>query len=183
MKVAALYIDPRGPYPSIEGVDCWDEERDARLYAGPWPVVAHPSCGPWGRYRHLKNCRQDPGCGVVAVEQVRLWGGVLEHPEGSALWRHCEMPLPGELPDRWGGWTLSIDQVRWGHGAVKPTWVYIVGGSFEDLPPAPPGPAEPKTTIEAMSRLARRLTPPAMADWFVTVASRCKRKNKVRKKR
>jgi hypothetical protein len=27
--VAALYIDPRGPYPIMPGVDCWDEARDS----------------------------------------------------------------------------------------------------------------------------------------------------------
>jgi hypothetical protein len=51
--VAALYIDPRGPYPKLLGTDmCWDAKRDARTYEGPWPIVAHPACGPWGRLRH-----------------------------------------------------------------------------------------------------------------------------------
>lgn len=22
--IAALYIDPKGPYPKLSGVDCWD---------------------------------------------------------------------------------------------------------------------------------------------------------------
>jgi hypothetical protein len=40
-QVAALYIDERGPYPKLLGADrCWGESRDARLYGGPWPVVA-----------------------------------------------------------------------------------------------------------------------------------------------
>ena len=53
--IAALYIDPRGCYPSMPGVDTWDESRDADNYAGPWPVVAHPPCGPWSALRHLSR--------------------------------------------------------------------------------------------------------------------------------
>src|SRR6266542_1132660 len=47
--VAALYVDPNGVYASLPDVEVWDEARDARLYAGPWPVVAHPPCARWCR--------------------------------------------------------------------------------------------------------------------------------------
>lgn len=47
VDVAALYIDPRGVYPQLTGVDCWGPDRDARTYDGPHPVVSHPPCGPW----------------------------------------------------------------------------------------------------------------------------------------
>lgn len=42
--IAALYVEKGGAYYGLEGVDPWDEQRDARLYDGPWPVVAHPPC-------------------------------------------------------------------------------------------------------------------------------------------
>lgn len=38
--IAALYVQRDGVYYGLPDVDPWDEERDARLYAGPWPVVA-----------------------------------------------------------------------------------------------------------------------------------------------
>ena len=40
--VAALYVQRGGSYYGIPGVDPWDEQRDARGYDGPFPVVAHP---------------------------------------------------------------------------------------------------------------------------------------------
>lgn len=47
--IAALFVATGGCYFGLEGVDPWDEQRDARLYRGPWPVVAHPPCSRWCR--------------------------------------------------------------------------------------------------------------------------------------
>ena len=42
--IAALFVQKNGAYFDLPDVDPWDEERDARLYSGPHPVVAHPQC-------------------------------------------------------------------------------------------------------------------------------------------
>lgn len=177
--VAALYIDPRGPYPRMADVECWDEQRDARLYAGPHPVVAHPPCGPWSRLRMV--CRnQDASLAPLPVEQVRRWGGVLEHPESSTLWRHCDLPLAGWFPDRFGGWTLELDQVSYGHAARKKTKLYIVGvapSSVRVLTGGTPThrvardrKRTPIGTLKECSAQMRRRTPPAFAEFLVNIA-------------
>jgi hypothetical protein len=134
--VAALFVDPRGPYPSMPGVDAWDETRDARLYAGPHPVVAHPPCGPWGAMAPFSR-DQSAELGPIAVEQVRRFGGVLEHPAHSKLWRHCMLPRPGELPDAHGGITIEVNQCDWGHVARKTTWLYLVSVGLRQYPRVP----------------------------------------------
>lgn len=175
--VAVLYVDPRGVYPSMVA-DVWDEERNAFHYAGPMPVVAHPPCGQWGALRNLQRVRRnmrEAMCAVFAVDQVRRWGGVLEHPARSSLWDTEQLPRPGALPDAWGGWTLEVDQVRFGHAAQKRTWLYIVGITTDELPPPPPPPPPPTKTVENMGHQERRRTPPAFAEWLLEVASRCRR--------
>lgn len=85
MKVAALFVDPNGVYADIPDVDVWDEARDARLYAGPWPVVAHPPCARWGSLAYVNQSMHgyrvgdDGGCFEAALAAVRTWGGVLLH--------------------------------------------------------------------------------------------------------
>ena len=39
MKIAALYVAKGGSYYGLPDVDPWDEDRDARKYAGPYPVA------------------------------------------------------------------------------------------------------------------------------------------------
>jgi len=130
VRVAALYVSPGGPYMHMPDVDAWDEARDARLYDGPYPVVAHPACGPWGRvYWRYKGSEGGADCALHAVESVRAFGGVLEHPRESNLWGKrsskrktyakrpvgvLDLPLPGEPPDTWGGYTIEVEQVSWG---------------------------------------------------------------------
>ena len=109
------------------------------LYVGPWPVVAHPPCGPWSRLKAFCGAEllAQKHLAPLAVEQVRRWGGVLEHPAGSELWDHARLPLPGGLPDAYGGFTLEVEQWRWGHRAIKPTWLYIVGVDPSHIPAIP----------------------------------------------
>ena len=189
-RVAALYVEPRGPYADRPDVDPWSLERDAKNYRGPWPVVAHPPCGPWGRLRRFST-KQDPTLGPLAVRQVQQYGGVLEHPSSSKLWEFMDLPLPGELPGvrQTPGFTVQVDQVNWGHPARKRTWVYIVGVKPEEVDVAPPFPnRKPERVIGSSTRgrreTAERLTyaskrtallsPPAFSDWLIDIASRAK---------
>lgn len=180
--IAALYVETDGVYFGLPDVDPWDEQRDARLYAGPWPVVAHPPCGPWSRLKHLCT-KQDPSCGPRAVEQVRTFGGVLEHPQYSGLFRTCGIPFPGELPDAWGGRTYEVKQVSWGHVCVKPTWLYVVGVDAtavvrgirtggtptHRMTNGPRGPSARADLIRANNKLRSR-TPLAFRDWLLDIA-------------
>jgi hypothetical protein len=181
--VSVLYVDPLGPYPKLVA-DWWDEKRDAKLYAGPNPVVAHPPCGPWGRL--AKFCHlQDASCGPLAVEQVRQWGGVLEHPADSRLWAHCGLPMTSVGGDGYG-FSLAVEQVSWGHLCRKPTWIYCVGvdrglavaslrtgGRPSHACRKRPGEV---ATLLMASKEQRRRTPVAFAEWLVQLAasaSRC----------
>ena len=64
--IAALYVQSNGVYADLAGVDPWYEARDARTYAGPWPVVAHPPCARWGRYWGGGPSVSDALSGLVA---------------------------------------------------------------------------------------------------------------------
>lgn len=167
--VAALYVDRHGPYPRLLGPSmCWPIERDAMGYAGPWPVVAHPPCAPWSVARALAT-GHDREQGLRAVEQVRRWGGVLEHPAGSTLWSAAAMPRPGHAPDRWGGYTLRVDQGAWGHLASKPTWVYVCRAWVPAVPPHVADPARPG--VFDLPATARRRSPDDFARWLISAAA------------
>lgn len=156
--IAALYVDERGPYIGLEGVEPWGVSRDARLYPGPHPVVAHPPCARWGRYatggpsatiRRIKG--DDGGCFASALASIRRWGGVLEHPEASSAWKAFGLLAPPReggwvAAGDWIGWTCCVEQGHYGHAARKATWLYACG--VGSLPSLRWGPSEGKTRVE-----------------------------------
>ncbi|HVZ17910.1 MAG TPA: hypothetical protein VG897_12380, partial [Terriglobales bacterium] len=78
--VAILFARQDSNYKAMTGTDVFDIDRDARTFAGGMPVVAHPPCRMWGRLRQFAKGRPDEkALGIWAVDQVRTWGGVLEH--------------------------------------------------------------------------------------------------------
>lgn len=231
--MAALYVDKLGPYVKMArdlaqtirrncptgdddwnaataanftnafGIDCWTIERDARRYAGPYPVVAHPPAHDWkvwcdkrsdpkivpgcawkGTRADLRSNGACPSCfdhtiasgfdcAVRAVEQVRTFGGVLEHPARSKLWRYAFgredfLPQPcadhpagcASHSDRFGGVTIEVNQEEWGGSGSKLSWVYIVGTplkQIEEIVGSPPFPGRKSTSHRANTRTARLL--------------------------
>ena len=134
--IAALFVEKNGAYYGLPDVDPWPLDRDARTYAGPHRVVAHPPCARWCRLAGLVEARwghkrgDDGGCFASALASVRRFGGVLEHPAESAAWPAFGLPRPsrnGWARDFYDGWSTEVAQRNYGHKARKLTWLYAVG--------------------------------------------------------
>jgi hypothetical protein len=169
VKVAALYVETGGCYFGLPDVDPWDEARDARLYDGPWPVVAHPPCQRWGKMwfgqpltvkrtgiRKIKG--DDDGCFEAAHKTLKRVGGVIEHPWGSHAWPHFGLNVPPRSggwinADFEGGWTCCVEQGRYGHYARKPTLLLVYGVSLTVLNSLPWGESEPRLDPAVIERM------------------------------
>jgi len=139
LKVAALFVQHGGCYYGLDYVDPWPEQRDARKYDGPLPVVAHPPCQLWGAMAAVNYARwggehntpgNDGGCFASALSSVRRFGGVLEHPAKTRAWAAHGLLRPqlGRwLYDGDGGWVCEVWQSAYGHKANKATWLYYCG--------------------------------------------------------
>jgi len=161
--VAALYVEAGGCYFNLPGVDPWDEDRDARLYAGPYPVVAHPPCQRWGRYSEnhpikgrIAATGDDGGCFAHALSAVRTFGGIIEHPKDSkAFGAEHGFDLGRPMTVGWTiandgiGWICQVEQGHYGHFSRKPTWLYA---AHCDLPALRWGRSEQRLPAYAVER-------------------------------
>jgi len=136
--IAALFVQPDGCYSELENIDAWPEDRDARLYKGDMPVIAHPPCQLWGKMARVNYARwggdhnkpgNDGGCFKSALDSVNRWGGVLEHPAQTYAWPEYGLEKPkGEGWQQSGeGWVCEVWQSAYGHRANKATWLYYRG--------------------------------------------------------
>lgn len=193
LTIAALYVEPRGCYANLHGVDPWDARRDARLYAGPHPVVAHPPCQLWVNLAALNFKRyggehnrpgNDGGCFAAALGAVRTRGGVLEHPAFSNAWPAHGLRRPTDigwhLADMGGaagpGWVCEVWQSAYGHRARKRTWLYAVGQRPPEMDwRREAGTAQVGWFDRIKPTLSKReaiATPPAFRDALLEIARR-----------
>lgn len=182
--IAALFVERGGAYSGLPHVDVWCKERDARLYNGPWPVVAHPPCQRWSilapscERRLGLRVGDDGGCFEAALAAVHKFGGVLEHPAYSFAWRTFGLGEP--VLGGWnrllnGAWTCQVYQRHYGHPALKPTWLYYVG----ELPPETLEFGKARVADTLLRKLRgydRDRTPTAFRDKLISLAL-CARKS------
>ena len=188
VRPAVLFARSDSIYKTMD-CDVWDAERDALKWPGGQPVVAHPPCGPWSSLR--MTCKMPAtvkALAVWAVAQVRQFGGVLEHPVLSTLFKELSLPNNVE-PDSFGGWTYIAPQKWWGHKAEKLTRFYIVGIKPSQLPDVPFDLKQASHVVTTnhrhwklsgkkcprpeLNQVDREATPPDLAKWLLETARRC----------
>lgn len=143
--VSILFAEKNGIYSHFHDVDIWHIKKDARLYNGPHPVVAHPPCQLWGKFAKINYHRwggkhnkpgNDGGCFKAALDFIRKFKGVLEHPAYSYAWKEYNLTKPsknGWLQVDENEWTCEVWQSAYGHLARKKTWLYYVGYKPHEL--------------------------------------------------
>lgn len=151
--IAVLFARKNSVYKTL-GCDVYDKKRDATTFMGGKKVIAHPPCRAWGRYKKVsKHTHLEKNLALWAMCEVRLWGGVLEHPASSRLWQFLE---PGDE-------TIVVDQHWWGHRSQKRTRLF-----YKDCEPGPlPLSFHPEHPVELMGKAEREGTPMEFAKWLI----------------
>lgn len=170
--IAVLCAATNSIYHTLEDVDVYDSKRDARTFTGGVPVVTHPPCRAWSAYC-AHQAKPEPGekdLGLWCCEQLKRWGGVLEHPAHSRLFEAAGLPEPlsfqGDL------WTAAVKQSWWGDSRTKSTWLCFskVRPDDVEIPFVLGYPQHDRKVWNTMSKGKRAATPPSMAQWLVNIA-------------
>lgn len=153
--ITVLFARKTSVYKTLN-CDVWDADRDARLWLGKGPIIAHPPCRAWGRFAHVsKHEPAEKQLALWSLEMVRTFGGILEHPVTSRLWDHLR---PGDK-------SLVIDQFWFGHRAQKRTRLFYSQVDLQSKPlPFRLGTYYP---VEKMCKAEREKTPPDFARFLV----------------
>ncbi len=180
--VSALFVRKDSIYKAM-GLDCWDSERNALLWPGGNAGIFHPPCRGWGRLRKFSVAtEEEKELAVWSVNQVRRWGGVVEHPASSDLWRYCNLPL-GNQVDQYGGFTLSVNLHWFGFPAEKKTYLYIVGCLPRCIPAYPLSfdaithkirfpDRRGRSGEKNLPKSQRDVTPVLMATWLISLCEK-----------
>lgn len=165
-------------YDRLPLADSWGVERDAHQFFAdpdPLPIVAHPPCRSWGRWKHRAKPRAgERDLALKAVHHIQEFGGILEHPEGSDLFDI--LPPVGGFPDQFGGFVLKLDQCSFGHPCRKRTLLYIVGSRAVPRVPSFKEPTHVVSTSKRNGSLPtapivwREKTPSLFAQWLIALA-------------
>jgi hypothetical protein len=168
-----LCVARNSVYKSLEGVDAYDIDRDARSFSSSLPIVGHPPCRSWSAFcsHQAKPLPGEKELGPFVFELLKRNGGILEHPAHSRLWDFVGAPKPGQQ-ERDGVWSLAVQQCWWGDCRSKNTWLMFFKIKPEQVatPMRLHNPQGDRRRWQLMSRHQRSATPIELARWLVDTA-------------
>lgn len=178
-QISILFCNEDSIYDTLN-VATYKKSNDYTNFPGQTSIIAHPPCQQWSRMRSFsKPCIKDKILAPIALAFVRKYGGVLEHPNGSLLWKIMNINRSSKV-DKYGGYTISVDQKWWGHPCKKSTLLYIVGCPIKDLPIMPISfdateysIGNSNKSIKEIPKAKRSNTPVRFARWLIQVAEIC----------
>jgi hypothetical protein len=177
MKIAVLCVQANSVYKGIPDADCYDMARDARTFPGGMAVIAHPPCRSWSAFcsHQAKPLPGEKDLGPWCAEQVKQWGGILEHPAHSRLFAAAGLPMPAEVNAH--GWTIEVWQSCWGYPMHKKTWLFFSKIKPQDVHFPLQLRSEKsgdKRTWQLMGKAERSRTTVAFAQWLIHTAQKTK---------
>lgn len=181
--IPVLFTSDNSLYKQDSRFDCWDAQRNALTWQGQEPAIYHPPCRLFSRMKAFSTAGKcEKFLGYWAIMSARKFGGIVEHPKGSDLWKEMGVNLSGKV-DEHGGFLISVDLNWFGFPARKSTYLYIVGCSRLNLPLHPYS-LDALTGVVSTSKKTNRKfyikknlrsqTPAAMIDWFAKIIEQIK---------
>lgn len=185
-ETVVLFAQVQSTYKELN-CDVYDIERNALTCTRLEAAIYHPPCRTWGRLYKLSNwVAGEHWLAVWSVVRIWKYGGVLEHPAGSKLWKLMRLPLPVSGTDIRGGFSISIDQFWFGHKCKKNTWIYIKGCELNDIPVIPLNfnlithcisSTSSRSGLLEVSKKWREKTPVELAKWLIQITKIINSKN------
>lgn len=175
MKVPVLFTEEKSIYNSLN-CNVFDINRDALNYSGISAGIYHPPCRAWSRLKYF--AKPAPGeieLAIWSIMQIQKYGGVLEHPRSSSLFKL--LPAPGSK-DSFGGLTIFFNQSDFGHKCEKATGLYIVGLELQEIPSMPInfnaieftcGSSKKNNSKKEINKNNRSSTPPDFAKFLIEI--------------
>lgn len=175
--IPVLFTQKNSNYNEIQIFDCYDEKRNALSFNDRVPLIAHPPCRKFSRLRGLSTAPlSEKKLAFFALAKVRQFGGILEHPRSSTLWKDGNFNLDGTI-DSYGGFLRSVDLSWFGFPARKKTMLYFCGITPVQLPSFPISlnaithvvSSSYKSDKKEIPRNMRSTTPFPMIEFFIEV--------------
>lgn len=169
------FVSKKSNYKDYPGVTWFDVEKNALNHPPMAPAIYHPPCRLFSKLRKFSTAPVDEMyLAHWSMYFVRCYGGIVEHPFDSQLWKIYNINKV-HIIDEFGGFFHVIDQYDFGFPTRKRTGLYIVGTLPRLLPASPIRLYISEKKWDRLSPLQRSLTPISLIDYFSVIMKNIKK--------